>query len=132
LSLIAGFRFMSKKASRKEVRVWSVFSLFTGLIIVGILGFVTASSVQNVDPAATTEEDKSDIEKLAEVISKKTKPKQGGFGRGLFTFFGWLSIILLVLLVIVVGLFFIPGSSTWPVIGDVLRFIYGLIPAPTA
>lgn len=131
LALVAGFRFMSKKASRKEVRVWSVFSLFTGLIIVGILGFITASSVEKAKVKEESEEVKSDIEKLAEVISKKSKSKKGS-GSALLTFFGWLSFILLLLIAVVVGLFFIPGSSTWPVIGDFLRFIYGLIPAPTA
>ncbi len=130
LALVAGFRFMSKKASRKEVRVWSVFSLFTGLIIVGILGFITVSSVKKAKVKEESEEVKSDIEKLAEVISKKSKSKKGS-GSALLTFFGWLSFILLLLIAVVVGLFFIPGSSTWPVVGDVLRFIYGLIPAPT-
>ncbi len=131
-ALIAGFRFMSKKVSRKEVRVWSVFSLFTGILLVGIFGFITASSVKKISLEQEQADKKSDIEKLAEVISKKSKTRRGGFGRGLFTFIAWLAIITLILVAATIGLFFFPGSSEWPVIGDFLKWVYSLIPSPIA
>lgn len=136
LTLITSFRLFSKKIGRGEIIFWSIYLILLAPtvfgLIAGILGLVAAAKHKFIE-MNTTEEDqqKSELAMVVESLAK-SKRKSGGIGRAIFTFFGILSIVIVLVLAIIFTVWIlVPDAKNWPFIGDFLRWIYGLIPNPS-
>ncbi|HEY8405668.1 MAG TPA: hypothetical protein VIK67_02220, partial [Acholeplasma sp.] len=136
LTLITSFRLFSKKIGRGEIIFWSIYLILLAPtvfgLIAGVLGLVAAAKHKFIE-MNTTEEDqqKSELAMVVESLAK-SKRKSGGIGRAIFTFFGILSIVIVLVLAIIFTVWIlVPDAKNWPFIGDFLRWIYGLIPNPS-